>query len=216
MVQTIPAREIDLAQLAETFGLERTDEPDFFREWQDELPKLSEAAAAIFLWEGYANAQIKANCFHLSRHDLQKSVTKLVVLAPILKLVGLYKPLFRFVVDEKIELDAADDGMSVTGLINVLAVHPRLWLTTIEAKHMRYSLAIGIPQTLFSMMEMAQVGEVLFGLISNGQEFQFLKVLKTDPPTCALSYALCLNREDDLQRVVQILRTLSQIATREI
>ena len=209
VVPVAATKEVDLARLSEEFGLRRSDDPDFFPEWRDELAELSGA-------EEGAIAQIKADYLHFSQHDLQKSVAKLVVLAPILKLVGLYRPPFHFVLDEKVALDVEDDGMSITGQINVLAFHPRLWLSLIEAKHTRYSLAIAIPQTLFSMMEKADDGEVLFGLVSNGQEFQFLKLFKTDVPTYALSYTLCLNREDDLQRVVQSLKTLSQIVTREM
>lgn len=202
----VAAREVSLAMVAEEFGLRRSDEADFFGEWRDNLAELSGE-------EERAIAQVKADYLHFSHHDIQKSVAKLVVLAPILKLVGLYSPPFHFVVDEKFELDVENDGFSNLGRINILAFHPRLWLTILEAKHTRYSLAIGIPQTLFSMMETSKLGETVFGLVSNGREFQFLKLVKTEAPTYALSYTLCLNREDDLQRVVQILKTLSQLVT---
>ncbi len=43
MVQAIPATDVDLAQLSNIFGLERSDDPQFFREWQESLPKLNEA-----------------------------------------------------------------------------------------------------------------------------------------------------------------------------
>ncbi|NEQ99209.1 MAG: restriction endonuclease subunit R [Cyanothece sp. SIO2G6] len=208
MVQTVAVGGVDLAQLAEKFGLKRSDAPDFFREWRDELPELSEG-------EEGAVAEIKADYLYLSRYDLQKSVAKLVVLSPLLQLVGLYRPPFHFVVDEKIELETDDDGMT-TALLHILAMHPRLWLTIVEATYSKYSVAIAIPQTLSVMMEKAQPGEVVFGLVSNGQEFQFLKLLKTETPIYALSYTLCLNREDDLQRVAQILKALSQWVTREV
>ena len=208
IVPVVAAREVDLAMVAEAFGLGRSHHTDFFREWQDDLAGLSEG-------EGEAIAQIKADYLHFSQHDLQKSVARLVVLAPILNIVGLNSPPFHFVVDDKFELDVDDDGMSSRGRINVLAFHPRLWLTILEAKYTRYSLAIGIPQTLVSMMEQSKGDQPIFGLVSNGQEFQFLKLVKTNPPTYGLSYTLCLNRENDLQRVVQILRTLSQLVTKE-
>ncbi len=43
MVQTIPAREITLQALAEKFGLQLVEDEQLFREWQDDLPAITEA-----------------------------------------------------------------------------------------------------------------------------------------------------------------------------
>jgi hypothetical protein len=42
-VQTIQAKDITLAKLTQSFGLNRTDEPQFFREWQDNVPELTDS-----------------------------------------------------------------------------------------------------------------------------------------------------------------------------
>ena len=39
MVETIQAQNIELYQLKEQFGLQRTDDEQFFREWQEDLPE---------------------------------------------------------------------------------------------------------------------------------------------------------------------------------
>ena len=40
MVQIIQAKDINLIQLREKFGLERIEDEQFFQEWQDNLPEL--------------------------------------------------------------------------------------------------------------------------------------------------------------------------------
>ena len=41
MTQTLAARKIKLHDLKVKFGLKQIDDDDFFREWLDELPELS-------------------------------------------------------------------------------------------------------------------------------------------------------------------------------
>ncbi|NEO26055.1 MAG: hypothetical protein F6K03_03945 [Kamptonema sp. SIO4C4] len=41
MVQTIPAEQVDLRYLIDKFGLQFIRDPDFFREWQDNLPDIT-------------------------------------------------------------------------------------------------------------------------------------------------------------------------------
>lgn len=42
MVQVIKGKEVTLLQLQENFGLERTSDANFFREWQEDLPELND------------------------------------------------------------------------------------------------------------------------------------------------------------------------------
>ena len=63
MVQTIQAQNISLNELVETFGLERTDDEQFFREWQDDLPELIDS-------EKQALDEVKADYLHLSRYPI--------------------------------------------------------------------------------------------------------------------------------------------------
>ncbi|NET16520.1 MAG: hypothetical protein F6K08_28715 [Okeania sp. SIO1H6] len=39
MTQTIPAKDINIRYLIDNFGLQKNQDQDFFREWQDNLPK---------------------------------------------------------------------------------------------------------------------------------------------------------------------------------
>lgn len=205
MVQALSAKEIDLAQLQEMFGLQRADEPNFFPEWQGALPALTTAE------EQMVN-EVKAEYLHLSRYDILEPLVKMVVLSPLLKLAGFYRPPFYIMAEKQIELVTEDEGQSVRGLIDVLVFHEQLWVITIEAKRAEYSLKAAIPQTLFYMLGQPLPELPIFGFVTNGSEFKFLKLQRQDCPRYELSYTLALDRGDDLHQVVRILKRLAQLA----
>ncbi|HEY9635906.1 MAG TPA: hypothetical protein V6D14_21040 [Coleofasciculaceae cyanobacterium] len=58
MVQTIQAQKINLIDLIERFGLERINDDQFFREWQDDLPELTDSEKQVL-------DEVKADYLHL-------------------------------------------------------------------------------------------------------------------------------------------------------
>lgn len=87
MVQFIQGRDITLAQLIDQFGLQRADNEQFFSEWQQDLPELSDL-------EKQSLNEVKAEYLHLSRYQILEPVVKMVVLSPLLRLAGFYQPPF--------------------------------------------------------------------------------------------------------------------------
>lgn len=80
---------------------------------------------------------------------------------------------------------------------------------TIEAKRAEFSLKVAIPQVLFYMLGKPATTQPMYGLVTNGSEFKFLKLQVNDIPQYQVSYTLSLDRGDDLQRVVRILKRLA-------
>lgn len=64
MVETIQAQNIKLRDLIEKFGLQRTDDAQFFREWQDNLPELTDL-------ERQALDEVKGDYIHLSEYEIR-------------------------------------------------------------------------------------------------------------------------------------------------
>ncbi len=95
-------------------------------------------------------------------------------------------------------------------MLDLLVFHPDVWVAIVEAKRSYYSLEAAIPQVLFYMLGKAEVGCPAFGLVTNGREFQFVKLLKTERVQYGLSYTLSLNRGDDLHYVARGLHALAQ------
>jgi hypothetical protein len=204
MVQLIPAKDVTLAKLIDEFGLERSDEEEFFSEWQQNLPELDDL-------EKQSLNQVKAEYLHLSRYQILEPVAKMVVLSPLLRLAGFYQPPFYIASEKEIEIVSEDEGTIIRGRIDILVFKPPFWVIVIEAKRAGYSLEVAIPQVLAYMLANPNNEKPVYGFITNGREFQFIKLTKQDIPKYALSYTLSLNRNDDLHTVVKVLKRLSQL-----
>jgi len=64
-----------------------------------------------------------------------------------------------------------------------------------------------IPQALFYMLANLNQDQPVFGLLTNGSNFNFLKIIKLDISTYALSDKFSrLKRENELYKFLQILK----------
>ncbi|MEO1506966.1 MAG: type I restriction enzyme HsdR N-terminal domain-containing protein [Cyanobacteria bacterium J06633_23] len=203
MAETLQANRMTLVKLAEEFGLVANTAGTAFLEWQGSIPELT--AREIETLE-----EIKQEYLHLAKYDLLEPVVKLVVLSPLLKLAGFYRPPFYIAAEKSIDLISQDNELTVRGQIDILVFQPKFWVILIEAKRSYYSLRAAIPQTLAYVMGQAQ--PVSFGFVTNGSEFQFLKLTSADGWQYSLSHTFSLDRDDDLQQVTRTLRHLGQIA----
>ena len=74
-----------LTQVEEKLGLKLSDERQFFTEWMDDLPLLSEA-------EEIRLEQVRENyLYQISDGSLLEETVKMVVLSPLLELAGFYQ-----------------------------------------------------------------------------------------------------------------------------
>jgi hypothetical protein len=203
MVQAIQASKIEeVNELIDLFGLEETFDPAFFREWQGDLPELSAA-------EQQTLEEMKGEYQYLSRYANLEPIVKMVVVGPLLKMAGFYRPPFRVKAEKRVELVTEDDGTIVRGQLDILVMHDRFWAILIEAKRVQYSLDAGIPQALFYMLGAPDPGKPLFGFVTNGPDFQFLKLVREDKPRFSLSDRFYMaSRREDLDQVLQILKKL--------
>ncbi|MEH2330554.1 type I restriction endonuclease [Nostoc sp.] len=204
MVQFIQGRDITLAQLIDQFGLQRADDEQFFLEWQQDLPELSDL-------EKQSLNEVKAEYLHLSRYQILEPIVKMVVLSPLLRLAGFYQPPFYIASEEEVRISSEDEGTIVRGRIDILVFHPPFWILVIEAKRAEYSLEVAISQALAYMLANPGNDKPTFGFVTNGREFQFIKLTKQGIPKYELSYTLSLNRGDDLHTVVKVLKRLAYL-----
>ncbi|MBW4689793.1 MAG: restriction endonuclease subunit R [Komarekiella atlantica HA4396-MV6] len=206
MIQFIQAQNIGLAYLEEKFGLQQTEAEDFFPEWFDTLPKIAD------LEKQYLD-RVKANFLRLvKRPPILENAVKMVVLSPLLDLAGFYDEPFLIGTEESIEIALENEGEIIRGRIDVLVVQEQLWLLVIESKRASFSLLEAIPQALAYMLSNPNLGRPAFGLVTNGSHFIFLKLSKQNTSKYAISDEFTLlKRENELYKVLSILKKLSQI-----
>ena len=204
MVQLIQGKDVTLAQLIDEFGLHLADDELFFSEWQQDLPELSDL-------EKQSLNEVKTEYLHLSKYPILEPVVKMVVLSPLLRLAGFYQPPFYIASEQEVRISSEDEGMIIRGRIDILVFHPPLWVLVIEAKRADYSLVPAIPQALAYMLADATLAKPVFGFVTNGNEFRFIKLLKTETPQYALSDLFALDSRDDIYIVLKVLKHLAHL-----
>jgi hypothetical protein len=204
MVQTIPANKITLYDLEQRFQLEQVQAPDFFEEWQTELLPLTEA-------EKQRLERVQLSVANLERRSFLENTVKLAVLAPLLDLAGLFLPPFYVSTEDSVNIEATDNSLMIQGRIDILVLKEALWLLVIESKRAEFSPKVGIPQVLSYMLAAPHKDFPVYGLVTNGTDFVFLKLVFGEVPRYGRSRQYILGQDHDLEQVLQVLKHLAEI-----
>jgi predicted type IV restriction endonuclease len=208
MVKTIFAKDISLYDLEEQFGLQLNDN-QFFTEWSSDLTTGSAP-------EKQSLERVKSNYLNLTkRRPMSEEAVKMVVLSPLLDLAGFYQPPFEIETETPIKISAEDDGVIVKGNIDALVVQRQFWILVIESKNTRFDVMTALPQALAYMLDHSKRDRPTFGLLVNGREFVFVKLIKEGTPKYSLSKAFSiLKPEHDLYDVLYILKHIGGLISR--
>ncbi|MCC5662450.1 DUF2959 domain-containing protein [Nostoc sp. CHAB 5784] len=209
MVQTIQAKEITLLELENSFGLQLVEDDQFFREWQDNLPEITNT-------EKQQLDRVKASYANLLKYPpLLENTVKMVVLSPLLDLADFYLSPFHVKSEKSVEVTADDEGVTVKGQIDVLILFEQLVVIVIESKQAAFSVEVGKAQLLAYMLAISNTDKPIYGLITNGGSFIFVKLVKQDTPKYALSRLFYIfNPGNELYTVLRVLKRLGKLATK--
>ncbi|GAB1540922.1 hypothetical protein NUACC21_35910 [Scytonema sp. NUACC21] len=207
MIQTIQAKEITLLDLETNFGLQLVEDEQFFREWQDNLPEITNL-------EKQQLDRVKASYANLLKYPpMLENTVKMVVLSPLLDLADFYLSPFHVKSEKSVEVTAFDEGVTVKGQIDVLILFEQLVVVVIESKQAAFSVEVGKPQLLAYMLFVSNTDKPIYGLITNGGSFIFVKLVKQATPKYALSRLFYIfNPGNELYTVLSVLKRLGQLA----
>jgi hypothetical protein len=203
MVQTIAAEQLTLYDLEQKFRLQRVADRQFFPEWQNLGPALTSEEQARL-------ARVQQHFDHLGTRPMLEGMVKMVVVSPLLDLAGFFDAPFYSTSEASMNLTAKDGKLTVRGKMDVLVMLEQLWVLVIESKRAEFSLKVGIPQVLAYMMAAPQRIQPIYGMVTNGSNFTFLKLVVEPTPRYAQSDVFDIDRGDDLAQVLQILKQLGQ------
>ncbi|MEL6940478.1 MAG: type I restriction endonuclease subunit R [Cyanobacteria bacterium J06598_1] len=203
----------------ELFDLRKAD-ADFFTEWQNDLPELSnlEKAELTRLKNRYL--------YYLESGEISEGTANFIMLSPLLNALGLCDPPYRISGEQWTRLSLQTDDEQgptlVEGRMDALVLQDDIWLVVVEGKRGGFNVLQAIPQTIAYMMASPKFDGVtpsaerrpLFGLATNGYDFLFLKLQLGEPNRYALShnFTLLSDQANNLVRVGQILRKLASIS----
>ena len=195
-----------IKQAEETFGLLRSMDLHFFPEWYTDLPALTPAEEA-------SCDRIKRTYEHNSAEGpLTESTINLLLVSPLLYLSNLCDPPFKLRAETTVEITAQADALTLRGRIDALTLQDQLWIVLVESKQAKFSFSSAIPQALAYMMASPQTARPVFAMVTNGDAFLFIKLVKSPNPTYALSddFSLFRQSENQLYDVLKILKVLKQ------
>lgn len=207
MVQTIAiAEKTTLKYLRDRFGLERTDDVDFFQEWQPGQTPLTDTETAVL-------ERIRQRYFHqLDEGMMLENGVKMMIVSPLLELAGFYDPPFRCRFEPPVDV-AIDTGEEVlNGRIDALVVQNQLWVWVLEAKRTTFSLSLGIPQALAYMLTNPLKTQPTYGLLCSGESFLVLKLQGQPTPVYGLSQHFNILNQGDLEIVLRGLKHIGQLS----
>ncbi|NEO32781.1 MAG: restriction endonuclease subunit R [Symploca sp. SIO3C6] len=206
MVKTIPTKNLSLYDLENKFNLTLVDNEQFFTEWREDLPVISDL-------EKQSLDRIKTNYLNLSRRrPLLEDLVKMVVLSPLLDLGNFYSQDFDIKTEAEVEFFLEDEGELIKGYIDLLSLRQDLWVLVIECKRTQIDVMSALPQLLFYMLNNPHSVKDTFGLITNGREFVFVKFSCQTYPEYAYSKAFDIQtRENELYPVLSILKLLGSL-----
>ena len=207
MVQTIQAKNVTLEELQTLFGLQLVRDEDFFREWQDELPEITD-------FQTRQLDQIKAGYFNLLEHSpLLDKIISLSIVSPLLFTGEFYLQPFYIKPEKSVEISEEDEGVIIKGSLDTLVLKEQLWLMVVESKRVSFSIEAGLAQILAYMLANPNPDKPSYGMIATGGSFMFVKLVNGESPRYGISDLFGIsNRTNNLHDVLRILKRLSQIA----
>jgi hypothetical protein len=206
MVQTIAAEQLTLYDLEQKFQLQRVYDRQFLAEWQNVVP-------ALTIGEQERLERVQQHYLHLATRPMLEGMVKMVVVSPLLDLAGFFDPPFYSTSEASMNLTAKDGKLTVRGKMDVLVLLEQIWVLVIESKRAEFSLKVGIPQVLAYMLATPEKSQPIYGLVTNGSNFTFLKLAFGASPQYAQSDVFDIERGDDLARVLQILKQLGRVVS---
>lgn len=205
MVQRIAIEEniTTLNQVQDKFNLEPALDEQFFTEWFEGLPELTDGEKASL-------DRVKQRYFyHRADGPLAEGTVDLVVLSPLLDLAGFYDFPFKIRSEQTVQIAIEDTNEIYRGRIDVLVLQNQFWVAVIDSKRTTFSFSVAIPQTLTYMIASPHPNKPTFGMATNGETFIFIKLSKQGEAQYALSDDFSLyRRRNELYDVLRVLKRI--------
>ncbi|MBV6621553.1 MAG: restriction endonuclease subunit R [Rivularia sp. (in: Bacteria)] len=146
-----------------------------------------------------------------------EGLVKALTVFPLMRLAGFYRSPIKIALEESIEdIVIEDEDTKVTGRLDILAVNKAklnaaktyFWVLVVESKNSEIAVSAGLPQLLTYAYDCLKNQESVWGLTTNGREYQFVYIQQGNPPTYQIMPLLNLMES---QRAVELLQVLKAI-----
>jgi hypothetical protein len=142
---------------------------------------------------------------------------RFLFLAPLLRLAGFYTPHVKILLEEKIaDILVEDKDRLIKGRMDILALNRQIeeteitpfWVLVVETKNSTINALEGLPQLLTYAYDAIKEQSSVWGLCTNGMDYQFVYIQQANPPVYQLLPKLDITRANSSVELLQVLKAI--------
>ena len=159
---------------------------------------------------------------YLTEGRVFEGLVKALTTFPLLRLAGFYRPPLKISLEQDIaNIVIEDEDTTITGRLDILAVNKTqitttdtsFWVLVIEAKNISIAPLAGLPQLLTYACKSLEYQKSVWGLVTNGELYQFVYIKQGNSPTYQQMPILSLM---DAKPSIQLLQVLKAICIQNV
>ncbi|MDZ8226168.1 restriction endonuclease subunit R [Nostoc sp. ChiVER01] len=155
---------------------------------------------------------------YLSDRKISEGLVKFLTIAPLMRLSGFYDVPIRLTMEDSIAIAVEDEDRKITGRMDILAINnpqsniaPPFWVVVIETKNSSVNVIEGLPQLLTYAFKSLEQQPSVWGLVTNGQLYQFVYLRHDNQATYELMPLLNLSQSPDAIELLQVFKAICQL-----
>ncbi|NET55788.1 MAG: restriction endonuclease subunit R [Symploca sp. SIO2E6] len=210
-MKTLYASDLSLKEVHRLFGFQRRYNNSFIPLLSLKPTTESEQQELIQIAKDFD--------YYLIEGKVAEGQVKILTVAPLLRLAGFYRYPIQMTLEESIaEINIEDEDTKITGRIDLLAVNKAqrigknalFWVLIVETKNNKAAPSAGLPQLLAYAHESLKIQPAVWGLITNGELYQFVYIEGGNTPTYQLMPFLNLMETESGIKILQVLKAISK------
>lgn len=166
--------------------------------------------------------QVIRNIFreYYSEGKISEGQIKFLFLAPLMKLAGFYHSSIKITLEENIaDISVEDEDTNIKGRMDILAVRKTqerivttpFWILVIESKNSSFNASEGLPQLLTYAYKSLKNQTSVWGVTTNGMDYQFVYLQQGNPPIYQLLPKLDITRSESSIELLQVFKSICQL-----
>lgn len=155
---------------------------------------------------------------YLTLGKISEGLVKFLTIAPLMRLAGFYDVPIRLTMEDSIAIAVEDEDKKITGRMDILAISspqtntaPPFWVLVIETKNSAINVIEGLPQLLTYAFKSLEQQPSVWGLVTNGQLYQFVYLRRDQQLTYQVMTLLNLNESEGAIKLLQVLKAICQL-----
>jgi hypothetical protein len=156
---------------------------------------------------------------HLEAGKVSAKLVKFIVLSPLMRLAGFFDIPMVLTMEDSIPIEVEDGDTLIKGRLDILAVNQpdaelaaaQFWILVVEAKNSAIDPWAGLPQLLTYAYKSLQQQSSVWGLTTNGRNYQFVYLTRGNPCTYQILPDLSLTDPERSLLLAQVLKAICKL-----